>query len=362
MLKDAQSVHPLYLSDLDTNLELFNCRNGTFDLKNGKFYPHNSAHNLGKIAGADYIVGIRCERWEKFLVEIMMGDKDMMLYLQKLFGYCMAGNPKEEKLFILYGPKARNGKSTLLDTVAAVMGDYAKSMLPETLAEQKNPDGSKASPDWAEMCGVRLCAVSEPSQGLHLNAAKVKSVTGLNTIKTRFLYGNPFEYRAQFSIIIDTNHQPVISDNTLFASDRVVIIPFNRHFEEWERDTNLKSELLSPEARSGILSWMLEGLRLYREEGLKPPQAIREEIARYEFDSDKTAQFIEERIVMSPEKGNDELISTVFNTYRDWCSVNGFHSKSQKNFRADLEAKGLQIVRRSRGNCVLDITLSYGGF
>ena len=357
MLKDASSVHPLYLSELDTELDFFNCRNGTLNLKEGKFLVHDSAHNLGKVAGADYIADAKCKRWEKFLSEIMMGDKDMVLYLQKLFGYCLTGNPKEEKLFIFYGPTARNGKSTLLDTVAAVMGDYARSILSETLAEQKNLDGSKASPDLAEMAGVRLGAVSEPFQGLHFNAAKVKIFTGRNTIKARFLYSGFFEFKPQFSIIIDTNHQPVISDNTLFASDRVVIIPFNKHFEEWERDPNLKSELLVAEARSGILSWMLEGLKLYRAEGLTPPQAIKDEIARYEFDSDKTAQFIEECIEVVPTQKASVLISTVYAAYVAWCRGNGFHAKSQKNFRSDLETKGLQIKKRNAGNCVLDINV-----
>ena len=358
MLKDAQSVHPLYLSQLDTDIKLLNCGNGTLDLEKGKFLPHNSAHMLAKVAGADYVSGARCERWEKFIDEIMMSDQDMARFLQKLFGYALTGNCKEEKLFILYGPKARNGKSTTLDTIAKIMGDYAKSMLPETLAVQRNPDGGKASPEWAEMRGVRLCAVSEPSQGLHIDAAKLKSATGRNPIKARFLYANSFQYNPQFSIVIDTNHRPVISDNTLFASDRIVIIPFNRHFEEHERDPNLKSELLEPEARSGILSWMLEGLKLYRKEGLNPPQSIKDEIARYELESDKMAQFIEECIEVVQGQGTAVLISTVYAAYKSWCTINGYHAKLQKNFKADLEVKGMQIKKKNIGICVLDINVT----
>jgi len=355
MLKDAQSVYPLSLSDLDTTLEYFNCGNGTLDLKERKVLPHSAAHMLSKMAGADFVKGAKCERWERFIDEIMMGDKETARYLQKLFGYCLTGNPKEEKLFILYGASTRNGKSTLLDTISTVMGDYARAMLPESLAEPRSPDGDRASPGWAEMRGVRMCAISEPSQSLHFNASKVKSVVGRNFIKARFLYANPFQFLPQFSIVIDTNHLPTISDPSVFKSGRVVIIPFLRHFTEEERDPNLKEELLAPEARSGILSWLLEGLRLYNEEGLIPPETIKAEIDRYAYESDKVAQFIDDCIESTPGTGTYAMLSYVYKTYCSWCLENGFHAESMKRFSLALTEKGYKKVRRKDGNCIIDV-------
>jgi len=356
MLKDAQSVYPLYQAQLDADISLINCGNYTLNINRREVSPHNPAHLLGKVAGADFVADARCERWERFIDEITMGDKETARYLQKLFGYCLTGEPKEEKLFILYGATTRNGKSTLLDTIAAVMGDYARSMLPESLAEQRNQDGGRASPDWAEMNGVRLCTVSEPSQGLHLNAAKVKNVTGRNTIKARFLHCNYFEFKPQFSIVVDTNHRPNITDATLFASNRVVIIPFNRHFEEWEQDTNLKAELLTPAARSAILLWMLQGLDLYRTEGLRPPASIQQEIAAYQHDSDKISQFMEECAEMG--MGYSCQVSTVYSDYMAWCKGNGFYHESITRFGLAIKAKGYRVDHQRTGKWLIGVRVN----
>ena len=355
MLSDAQSVYPLRLSELDTKHELFNCRNGTLNLKERKVLPHNSAHMLSKVAGADFVQGAECERFERFIDEIMSGDREAARYLQKLFGYCLTGSPAEEKLFILYGSTTRNGKSTLLNSIAEVLGDYSRSVLPESLAEPKFLDSSKPSPDLARLAGIRLAKVNELPSGLLLNGAKVKSFTGGDTVTARFLNRDFFDYEPQFVLIINTNYPPDISDPTLFTSGRIVIIPFNRHFEEHEQDKKLKDELQTPEAKSGILNWMLEGLKLYREEGLEPPKSIKAEIAKYQHNSDKLALYIDDCIQAASTKGAYALMSSVYESYRRWCGENGFRPESIRKFKPALEAKGMTIKRRSEGVCVLDI-------
>ena len=360
-LKDAQSVYPLRLSRLDESVSLLNCRNCTLNLSDRAVLDHNPSHMLSKVAGADFVKGARCERWERFIDEIMMGDKEAARYLQKLSGYCLTGKPAEEKLFILYGATTRNGKSTLLDTLAAVLGDYARSMLPEALAEPRNLEAGKASPDWARMAGVRLCTVNEPPKGLLLNAAKVKSVTGRDTITARFLNCEFFDYKPQFSIVVNTNHRPAISDPTVFASGRIVVIPFNRHFEEHEQDKRLKAELRTPQALSGVLAWMLEGLRLYRADGLEAPQSIRAEIATYQHDSDKITQFIEECIEIVPNMGLATQMSSVYGAYQDWCKANGFCAESMHKFSPALTAKGVRIDRRTAGRFAIDLRLNIFG-
>jgi len=353
MLKDAQSVYPLYLSQLDKNAALYNCRNCTLNLSERAVLDHDPAHMLGKVAGADFVKGARCARWEQFIDEITMGDKDAARYLQKLFGYSLTGEPIEEKFFILYGATTRNGKSTLLDTVAAVMGDYARSMQPEALAEPRNQEGGKASPDWARMAGVRLCTVNEPPKGLLLNAARVKSVTGQDTITARFLHCDFFEYKPQFSIVVNTNHQPSISDPTVFTSGRIVVIPFNKHFAEEEQDKTLKAQLRTPQALSGVLNWMLEGLRLYRAEGLEPPQSIRAEILAYQHDSDKIGQFMEE--CAEEVSGACAQMSTAYNAYQDWCRANGFMGESIRTFGLSIRSKGYRVDHRKTGKYLVGI-------
>ena len=319
-----QSVWPLRLSQLDTRHELFNCLNCTFDLEKMEPLPHDSAQMLSKISGADFVPGARCERWERFIDEIMMGDREVARYLQKLLGYCLMGDPVEEKFFILFGATTRNGKSSLLDTISAVMGDYARAMSPETLAELRTHDGSRATPDIARMAGVRLATVNELPKDMKPNNAMVKSITGRDTITARNLYQNNFEYKPQFVLILNTNYLPDITDMTLFTSGRIVVIPFKRHFSENEQQKNLKHELRSPKALSGVLNWLLEGLKLYREEGLEPSSTIKAEIAQYQRESDTIAKFIEECIKTAPGKENYVFMSSVHEAYVLWCADNAY--------------------------------------
>ena len=87
-------------------------------------------------------------------------------------------------------------------------------------------------------------------------------MTGNDSINARYLHENSFDFKPQFKLYINTNYLPVISDMTLFSSGRVVIIPFDRHFEEWEQDKSLKEEFSKPEVQSAILNWLVDGYYL----------------------------------------------------------------------------------------------------
>lgn len=58
------------------------------------------------------------------------------------------------------------------------------------------------------------------------------------------------------------------------------MVSFDRHFEPHEQDKHLKDKLRRKEDLSGILNWCLEGLRLYRKDGLKAPEAVQKQRTR----------------------------------------------------------------------------------
>ena len=120
---------------------------------------------------------------------------------------------------------------------------------------------------------MRYASIAEPRRGLVVNEALVKSMTGNDTLNARFLHENSFDFRPQFKIYMNANYLPVITDMTLFTSGRIILIPYDRHFEEWEQDKGLKREFASEESRSAILNWMLEGYAMLLAEGLAPISA-----------------------------------------------------------------------------------------
>ena len=105
---------------------------------------------------------------------------------------------------------------------------------------KSNANSQSPSEDIARLAGIRFANISEPSRGLLLNAAQVKNMTGNDTLNARFLYENSFDFKPQFKLYVNTNYLPVITDMTVFTSNRVLIIPFDRHFEEWEQDKTLR--------------------------------------------------------------------------------------------------------------------------
>jgi putative DNA primase/helicase len=79
-----------------------------------------------------------------------------------------------ECFFIIYGVTTRNGKTTLAETVAHILGEYARTVQPQTLSHRPS-DGAAPSPDVARLKGARLVNVPEPEKGLELNTALIKS-------------------------------------------------------------------------------------------------------------------------------------------------------------------------------------------
>lgn len=342
-LKEAQSVYPLPFNTFDQDRYLLNCQNGTLDLRTMQFHEHKASDFLSKIAGASYLPEVRSERFEQYIDEIMSGDLDKAKFLQKSLGYAVTGDTRHECLFFLYGETSRNGKGTLMESVLKVLGDYGRAVRPETIAQKRFTNSQAPSEDIARLVGIRLANISEPGRGLLLNAAQVKTMTGNDTLNARFLHENSFDFEPQFKLYINTNYLPIVNDMTLFSSGRVIIIPFNRHFDETEQDRSLKERFTKPDVQSAILNWLIRGYQLLCEEGLKPPKAVQESTAEYARESNKVIQFIEESLI---EDSTSEIkTSHIYEAYRTWCVKNGHFPENNRNFNHELR-KVADVARK----------------
>ena len=346
ILKDAQVYHPIPYGSFDADIYTFNCKNGTLHIDTGEFTEHRSADLLTKISRVVYDPTACSERFAAYIDEIMSGDTERAKFLQKILGYGLTGDTRHECMTILYGVTTRNGKGTLCESVLKVLGDYGCASRPETIAMKSYTNGSQPSEDVARLAGVRFVNIPEPGKGMVLDAAKVKAMTGNDTLNARFLHENSFDFQPQFKIYMNTNFLPVINDMTLFSSDRIIIIPFDRHFDEQSRDTTLKRQFAKPQVQSAILNWLLEGYRLLQTEGLFLPRSVKDATDRYQHDSDKMALFFEDNLVADDTA--EELTSTVYARYKGWCQVNGCYPEGMKNFKQGLQAFARIVRKRSR--------------
>lgn len=347
LLNDTKDILSRSLELFDRSPYLFNLQNGTLDLKTMQFREHRPDDLLTACAGCNYDPSVKSELFRKFIDEITEGDKDKALYLQKALGYSMKGIKNEECFFLLYGATTRNGKGTLLETVLSVFGDYGAVADFGSVARSKNQDGSKATPDLARLRGARFVKIDEPSRGVFFDEGLIKKMTGGDKITARHLYGTPFEYTPGFAIFISANSKPNVSDTSVFESDRVKLILFNKHFSEEECDTFLKEKLREDSEKSGILNWLIEGYKLYQSSGLKNTAEMNEQLTEYAKDSDEIQRYIDDRLELSESLKNKEssTLKAVRNDYIYWCQYIGTSPIGARTFKEDLVKRGVIIKR-----------------
>ena len=347
VLKDAASVYPVRLEEFDQNPYLYNCLNGTLNLRTREFSPHSPADMLTLLCGASYDPAARSPSWEKAVADAMEGDAGKVAYLQKAMGYGLTGDTSEECFFMLYGPTTRNGKGTIMETYMALQGGYGKTARPETIAQKDKANSSSPSEDIARLAGARVVNISEPGKQMILSAALVKTLTGRDTINARFLNENSFDFTPQFKLFVNTNHLPKVTDPTIFDSGRVKVIPFERHFAEAEQDKGLKRRLRKAANLSGLLNWCLDGLWMMSETGLEPPPAVLAATASYRRDSDKIARFVED--TMAPDATGEIRTEDAYRAYQEWCTRNGYYPEAMQNFKQAMEAHAKIKRKRPQG-------------
>lgn len=341
MIDDARDLLPVYQTDFDKDPYLFNCLNGVLNLKEHSFGDHDPDLLLSKVANVSFDPEASSELFDAFIDQIMMGDQGKIEYLQTLFGYAMTGSNEREECYMLYGSTTRNGKGTLTNTVNHLFGDYGATIQPESLAMQKNKDGRTASGDIARLNGVRFLQMSEPPKKMKIDVALLKTLLGRDVITARNLYEREFEFLPCFKLFINTNYLPVVLDDTLFASGRVKVITFDRHFNEDEQDLTLKDRLKDPVVLSAILNWILKGLRRYHDNRntIPLPAGVYDATDEYRKKSDKMQSFIDE--CLNPDQDAVVKAKYVYQAFGNWCQANHYGIENKRNFFDELRSKGM---------------------
>lgn len=338
LMKDAASVFPISASDFDANPYLINCLNGTYDLENMRFREHDWRDYLTMQTNFEYTLqdDVRCERWEQFVDEITSHDEDKADYLQRALGYSMIGTSNEECMFILHGKTTRNGKSTMLGTIHHLLGDYATvSPVSIICKSDRTKNAESASPTIAALKGKRFVTMAESNQYGRLDEETIKQLTGGEEITARNLYESMMTFLPQFTIWLSCNDLPSVQDKSLFSSDRVRVIEFNKHFNENERDVTLKDLFRTPDAMMGIFTWLLVGYLKYKRFGLKMSDKMKRVVKQYERDNDLVLQFLEEKCKQVAEGGT--RAKALYDSFKIWCKSNGYFVMSAKKFNAGME-------------------------
>jgi len=335
--------------DLDRNEWLFNVGNGTLDLGPGEFREHRKEDLITKLANVDYDPDADCPLWKAFIREIMDGRADLMEFLQATAGWTLTGDMSEQAMFILYGSGA-NGKSTYLNVLMDIMGDYAISTPTDTFMKKYN---DKMSNDIARLRGTRLVTTNEAEQGRKLSEPMIKQVTGNDMLTARFLYGEYFDFRPSFKIYMATNHRPIIdgTDNGIWR--RIKLVPFTLTVAKERQDKYLQAKLRAE--APGILNWLIEGCRMWRAKGLVSPVEIEEATDSYRNEMDAVGTFFQDRCVRNP--GGLTKTRDLFKAYQKWCAEANEPACSERMFGMRICEIGVERYRTQEARYWKDLML-----
>jgi putative DNA primase/helicase len=302
---------------------------------------------ITKLAKVRYDKDADCPMWKQFVREIMDYKADLIAFLQTAAGWSVSGDTSEQSMFILYGTGA-NGKSTFLNVIQNILGDYALSTWAETFMKRNN---DTATNDIARLRGARFITISETEQGKRLSEHLIKQVTGNDALTARFLYGEYFNFVPTFKIFMASNHKPVIRGTDHGIWRRIKLIPFTTRITEDKRDRYLDQKLLTE--NSGILNWLIEGVLRWKQEGLNVPVLIANATDEYRGEMDVIGNFLKECCVQKP--GAAIRARELFQVYQDWCDENNEMATSERMFGLRLKELGMAQKRTSEARFWQDL-------
>lgn len=350
MLSEVMHHVPVLPAQMDRFKTVLNTPGGVIDLRSGGISPHDPMTYLTKMTAVEYSENADCPRWLAFLDDIFRKDKDLIRYVQKAVGYSLTGSTTEQCAFFLYGT-GRNGKSTFIDIIRDIFGDYAANIQPETIMVRSN-QSTAINSDIARLKGARLVTSVEPNEGVRINEGLLKQLTGDDTVTARKLYGDEFEFKPEFKLWMATNHKPVIRGTDTGIWRRIHMIPFTVQIPEEKIDRRLKYKLSAE--LTGIFRWAVEGCLLWQKEGLKMPRAVLEEVREYRREMDVISAFVEDKCTVG--KGLSVKSSQLFAAYLNWAEQNNEYRMSSTKFGMEL-AKRFEKVKGRGCNYYSGITL-----
>lgn len=342
-IKDLMPLVPGERAEFDKNDYLFNVQNGVIDLKTGELLPHDRNLHITKIANVTFDKEAQCPNWLEFLDSIFLGDKELQDYMQRLIGYSLTGDISEQIMMFLVGGGS-NGKSTFINTIKDLMGEYGKQAKADTFIKKKE---SGANNDIARLVGSRFVSAIESEEGERLSESFVKQVTGGEPVLARFLRQEFFEFIPNFKIFFTTNHKPVIGGLDEGIWRRVKLIPFNLNLPSHLRDKKLP-EKLSLEM-PGILNWAVEGCMKWQQDGLREPRVVAEATGNYKEEMDILGPYLNECCYIDRDNPDVKIeAKELYNDYSNYCYTSGETTLKNRAFYRMLETKGFERIRGNR--------------
>lgn len=342
------------VEDFDADSMLFNCANGTIDLRDGMLHAHDAGDHITMLSPVEYDPSATSELLEDFIHFVSDGRDDLASYLQQAMGYSLTGETGEKGFFFAFGATGNNGKSTLLEAVLHVMGDYGAAVSPQVILS-KNGISGDSERDATQLVGKRYVITSEPESGQQFRMGHIKRLTGGDTMTARHLYEKPFQFRPRLKLWFAANQRPAVPENNDAAWNRIKFVPFDARVVGVNVDPQLGAKLR--QAAPAILAWMVQGCLAWQtNDGLHEPACMREATKDYRADQDSFQAFLDECCEASPNALTP--LKEILDRYGSWQRTDPDAPElGRKALSTSMEAHGYRKKRASSGMAFVGVVL-----
>jgi len=350
MLNLAHPDLAVLQSELDVDPWLFNCLNGTIELKSGVLSAHRRKDMITKLASVNYDPDATAPNWHRFNSEIFGANKAIMSYVQRFCGYSLTGDVSEQSLAFCHGAGA-NGKTTFINAFRQCLGDYAQEAAPGLLLEKTF---AGIPNDIARLRGARFVTVTETAANRAVDEGFIKRSTGGDRVAARFLHGEYFEFPPTHKLWLISNHKPIIRGQDYAIWRRIKLVPFEVTFKPADQDRDLPNKLR--DELPGILAWAVRGCLEWQRIGLREPAEVQMATDIYKTEMDTVQRFLDECCLVANSGGMTQA-KDLYEKYKSWAEQNGERPLSGQDFGKQLPSKGLERKRMSNGIYWLGLSL-----
>jgi putative DNA primase/helicase len=327
MLELAKSLVGVEDNRLDADPWLLNVENGSIDLRTGRRERHDPRDLLTKLAPVHADRRATCPRFKKFLRRITGEGAGLRSFIQRAVGYSLTGITTEQVFFFVHGKSGNNGKSTLVNLIRDLLGDYGCHTPTETLLTKQYDNNIPA--DLARLAGARMVTAIEADANRHLAEAKIKGMTGGEPIVARFMRQNFFSFVPEYKLWLVANDRPKVRGTDDAFWRRVRVIPLDIKIPSPKLPEKLRVEW------PGILAWAVRGCLNWQADGLAQPKVVRSATKGWHREMDHLKKFVAEQLIIT--QGYKLPASQVFDRYEKWCSTHGEHALTVQAFKRKLQ-------------------------
>lgn len=336
-------------SAFDVDLDVLRFTNGTLDLRTLELREHRASDMITLDIPFEYDPDAKAPTFRKFMDETLP-DAEVRKYMQRAQGYALAGRPNEGVWFALWGDTGC-GKSTYLDIVRNALGDHARTAAQATFAQRN--EGSRAANDLNDIRMARMVTISETKEGQLFNESLIKQYSGGDEMNSHGLYQENGTWKNRGVLFMATNHPPRLSadDNANWRRIKMIEFPVSRYTNpDMVADPKLASKIVAAEL-PGVMNWIIEGLRAYREVGLVEPGVVTEAVRAQRTDSDQVAQFLtegEQDGYITVDESAEISQTQLYDLFQTWCRNNGLTPLGSRRFGMSLTSKRFDTVRTAK--------------